>query len=74
MDQARARRRELKTQTRRDRSTRACDAHLRDLQSAHGSAPPDIALPRSSVPTRLSGEPTSSYCTSPAALCVELAE
>jgi hypothetical protein len=45
---------------------------LRDLRRAHGAPPPDVAEPRRSVPARLSPEPASSSCTSPAALCAEL--
>lgn len=72
MGHARARRRAPKTETLRAESARACAAHLSDLERTHGSAPPDVVLPRRSVPARLSGEQTSSFCVSPAALCAEL--
>jgi hypothetical protein len=72
MGHARVRRRAPKTQSMRAENAEACAAHLRDLKKAHGHAPPDVPLPQSSVPTRLSGEATSSFCTSPGALCAEL--
>jgi hypothetical protein len=72
MGQPRARRRAPKIQTARAENASACAAHLRDLQRAHGRAPPDVAVPQRSVPARLSPEPTGSYCTSPAQLCAEL--
>jgi hypothetical protein len=67
-----ARRRAAKILTPRAENVIACRRHLRDLKEAHGHAPPDVALPSSSVPARLAPEPTSSFCTSPAALCAEL--
>ena len=72
MGNARGRRRAPKSQTERAESKSACAAHLRDLRRAHGAPPPDVALPRRSVPARLSPEPASSSCTSPAQLCAEL--
>jgi hypothetical protein len=72
MGHARVRRRAPKTQTMRAENADACAAHLRDLRKAHGHPPPDVPLPQNSVPTRLTGEATSSFCTSPAALCAEL--
>jgi|HubBroStandDraft_6_1064221.scaffolds.fasta_scaffold547939_2 hypothetical protein len=72
MGHARVRRRAPKTQSMRAENADACAAHLRDLKKAHGHAPPDVLVPRSSVPARLSGEATSSFCTSPGALCAEL--
>ena len=74
MGNARARRRAPKTQTERAENASACAAHLRDLRRAHRGPPPDIVLPRRSVPLRLSPEPVASYCTSPGQLCAELAE
>jgi hypothetical protein len=68
------RQRAPKSQTKRGEAASACAAHLRDLRKIHSHAPPDVILSQQSVPTRLWGEPTSSYCTSPAALCAELAE
>jgi hypothetical protein len=72
MGHARVRRRAPKTETLRAENAGACAAHLRDLRKAHGAPPPDIVLPQRSVPVRLSGEPTASFCTSPGALCAEL--
>ena len=66
------RRRAPKTLTARAESVRACRRHLKDLKEAHGKPPPDVVTPSRSVPLRLSPEPTSSGCTSPAALCAEL--
>ena len=71
-DVQRARRRAPKTQTERMENVIACRRHLRDLREAHGQAPPDVAIATTSVPMRIAAEPTSSYCTSPAALCAEL--
>jgi hypothetical protein len=72
MGNARARRRAPKSETLRAGSAIACAAHLRDLQNAHGRAPPDVVVPQRSVATRLSPAPASSFCTSPGALCAEL--
>ena len=72
MGKARGRRRAPKTQTERGESASACAAHLRDLRRLHGAPPPDIAVPRRSVPARIAPEPVSSSCTSPAELCAEL--
>jgi hypothetical protein len=74
MGHTRARRRAPKTQTMRAESAGACAAHLRDLKRAHGHAPPDVVLPRRSVPDRISAEPTGSFYTSPGALCAELVQ
>ena len=74
MGKARARRRAPRNETERAASERACRAHLRDLERAHGRAPPDVAVPGRSIPVRIAPEPIASYCTSPAALCAELAE
>jgi hypothetical protein len=60
--------------TARERLTRASLAHLRDLRRAHPVPPPDVSLASVTVPRRLTGEPTASYCSSPAQLCAELAE
>lgn len=72
MGKPRARRRAPRTQTERAQSASACAAHLRDLKRVHGAPPPDVAVPQTSVPARLSPEPASSSCTSPAQLCAEL--
>ena len=63
---------EKKTQTEQERGRRACARHLKDLKRAHGRPPPDVAVKSSAIPARLSGEPASSSCTSPSALCAEL--
>lgn len=63
---------ERKTETERERTRRACQRHLRDLQRAYGKPPPDVRVKTSPVPERLSGPAASSNCTSPGALCAEL--
>jgi hypothetical protein len=51
---------------------RACNLHMRDLRRVYRRPPADVALPRVAIPERLSGEPVSSGCGSPAQMCVEL--
>lgn len=72
MGDASARERAPRTQMTRAERVKACRAHLRDLRKAHGSPPPDVALPQSSMPTRIAPEPIGSCCGSPAARCAEL--
>ena len=73
MGQARVRRRVFKADTKRVRAMRACAAHLRDLRRVHDAPPRDVEQPRASVPTRLSGAPIGSFCTSASELCAEIA-
>jgi hypothetical protein len=73
MGQPRGRRRAPKTETDRAETIAACAAHLRDLKRAHQAPPPDVALTSRSTPLRISPEPQSSGCTSPAELCADLA-
>jgi hypothetical protein len=59
--------------TQRQRAVRASARHLRDLRRAHGCPPADVKLASVAIPKRLPGEPTASWCSSPAQLCAELA-
>jgi hypothetical protein len=59
--------------TRRQKAIRASARHLRDLRRAHGWPPADVKLAPVAIPKRLPGEPTASWCSSPAQLCAELA-
>jgi hypothetical protein len=59
--------------TRRQKAVRASARHLRDLLRAHGCPPADVKLAPVAIPKRLPGEPTASWCSSPAQLCAELA-
>ena len=60
-------------ETRRQKAIRASARHLRDLRRAHAIPPADVKLARVAIPKRLPGEPTASWCSSPAQLCAELA-
>jgi hypothetical protein len=66
-------RRGYSVDTARRKAKRASARHLRDLERAHGSPPADIKLASVAIPQRISGEPTASWCSSPARLCAELA-
>ena len=59
--------------TQRQQAVRASARHLRDLRRTHGCPPADVKLARVAIPKRLPGEPTASWCSSPAQLCAELA-
>ena len=59
--------------TRRQKAMRASAGHLLDLRRTHGCPPADVKLARVAIPKRLPGEPTASWCSSPAQLCAELA-
>ncbi len=72
MGLARARRRAPKPDTERADEILACKRHLRDLRRVQRRPPPDVDLPKVSVPARLTPEPTHSGCASPAQLCAEL--
>jgi len=74
MAKASDRRRMSAEETRRQARVRSCAAHLKDLQRAHRTPPPDVALAPRSLPARIPAEPVSSGCTSPAQLCAELAQ
>jgi len=59
--------------TRRQKAIRASAGHLLDLRRTHGCPPADVKLAPVTIPKRLPGEPTASWCSSPAQLCAELA-
>jgi len=53
---------------------RSSARHLKDLQRAHKRPPPDVEVNRRGIPKFVPPIIEQSYCTSPAALCAELAE
>jgi hypothetical protein len=67
------RRRRPRTETDRQLALAACAAHLRDLRRVHRVPPPDLAIASVAIPARLHGPDAASYCSSPAAMCAELA-
>ncbi|MGA2485009.1 MAG: hypothetical protein ABSF49_03350 [Roseiarcus sp.] len=68
------RRRRPRTETAHQLLVAACAAHLRDLKRVHRAPPPDLAIPSVAIPARLHGPDPASYCSSPAAMCAELAQ
>ena len=68
------RRRPPKVDTERMEAIRSCSRHLKDLQRAHKRSPADVAVNTRGVPKFVPPIIEQSYCTSPAALCAELAE
>jgi hypothetical protein len=68
------RRKPPKTESERAEAIRASSRHLKDLKRTHGHPPADVRVCMTRIPRFISGEPVSSYCTSPAQLCAELAE
>ena len=68
------RRRRPRTETDRQLLVAACAAHLRDLRRVHRVPPADLAIASVAIPARLSGPDPASYCSSPAAMCAELAQ
>ncbi len=63
-----------KIDTEREEAISACARHLEDLTQAHAAPPADVRVCMTRIPQFLSPVPVSSYCTSPALLCAELAE
>ena len=59
--------------TERQKAMRASAKHLRDLKRVHAGPPADVRLASVAIPKRIPGEPTASWCSSPARLCAELA-
>jgi hypothetical protein len=53
---------------------RLCARHLQDLQRVHREPPADVPVNTRGVPRFVAPILEQSYCTSPAALCAELAE
>jgi hypothetical protein len=68
------RRRPPKVDTERMEAIRSSARHLKDLQRAHKQPPADVEVARRGVPKFVPPIIEQSYCTSPAALCAELAE
>jgi hypothetical protein len=67
-------RRPPKVDTERALALRACARHLKDLRRAQRQPPANVAVNERGVPKFVPPIIEQSYCTSPAALCVELAE
>jgi hypothetical protein len=53
---------------------RACARHLKDLRRAHTEPPAEVEVNTRGIPRLVPPILEQSYCTSPAALCAELAE
>ena len=68
------RRKRPKIDTEREAAIRDCARHLMDLERAHGSPPADVQVCMTRLPRFIAPVDLASYCTSPAALCAELAE
>jgi len=67
-------RRPPKKDTERALAMRSCARHLKDLRRAQRRPPDNVPLGECAVPRFVPPIIEQSYCTSPAALCVELAE
>ena len=67
------RRRPPKVDTERMEAIRSCSRHLKDLQRAHRRLPAEVEVNTRGVPKFVPPIIEQSYCTSPAALCAELA-
>jgi hypothetical protein len=68
------RRRPPKVDTERAEAIRSSARHLKDLLRAHKHPPADVRVNTRGLPKFVSPILELSYCTSPAALCAELAE
>jgi hypothetical protein len=68
------RRRPPKTDTERAEAIRSCARHLKDLQRLHNRPPLNVQVNTRGLPKFVPPILEQSYCTSPAALCAELAE
>jgi hypothetical protein len=68
------RRRPPKVDTERAAAKRVCARHLKDLRRAHAEPPADVRVNTRGIPKLVPPILEQSYCTSPAALCAELAE
>jgi hypothetical protein len=68
------RRRKPKVDTERALAKRASARHLKDLRREHGEPPPDVGVSTRGLPKFVAPILELSYCTSPAALCAELAD
>jgi hypothetical protein len=67
-------RRKPKGDTARAKAKRACERHLKDLRRAHEAPPANAAVSTRGLPKFVAPILEQSYCTSPAALCAELAD
>jgi hypothetical protein len=74
MTASKIRRRPPKVDTERAAAKRACARHLKDLRRRHDEPPPDVKVNMRGIPKLVPPILEQSYCTSPAALCAELAE
>jgi len=68
------RRRPPKIDTERAEAIRSCARHLKDLQRLHNRPPLNVQVNTRGLPKFVPPILEQSYCTSPAALCAELAE
>ncbi len=68
------RRRPPKVDTERAEAIRSCARHLKDLSRAHRHPPASVRVSARGLPKFVAPILEQSYCTSPAALCAELAE
>ena len=68
------RRRPPKVDTERAEAVRSSARHLKDLQRAQRQFPASVRLSARGLPKFVAPILEQSYCTSPAALCAELAE
>ena len=68
------RRRPPKIDTERMALMRACARHLKDLHRWHAGPPADVKVNTRGIPRLVPPILEQSYCTSPAALCAELAD
>ena len=68
------RRRPPKVDTERAEAVLSCARHLKDLHRAHRHPPASVRVSLRGLPKFVAPILEQSYCTSPAALCAELAE
>ena len=68
------RRRPPKVDTERAEAEHSCARHLKDLQRAQRQFPASVRVSARGLPKFVAPILEQSYCTSPAALCAELAE
>ena len=68
------RRRPPKVDTERADAIRSCGRHLQDLRRAHKNPPANVLVNQRGIPKFVPAIIEQSFCTSPAALCVELGE
>ena len=68
------RRRPPKVDTERAEAVLSCARHLKDLQRAQREFPASVRVSARGLPKFVAPILEQSYCTSPAALCAELAE